>query len=114
MDQRMNYESMKAMSDSFKKASTQLQESMKVMENVANMMEQIQSYPDIVGNAWIGGDADSFAEKVVTKLLPAIAELIAAIAGINLNLTDATNTVDEADQKIQGMAGQLGDLFGSI
>ena len=79
-----------------------------------NVMQQIQSYPNIVGNAWIGGDADSFAEKVVTKLLPAIAELIAAIAGINLNLTDATSTVDEADQKIQGMAGQLGDLFGSI
>jgi uncharacterized protein YukE len=79
-----------------------------------NVMQQIQSYPNIVGNAWIGGDADSFAEKVVTKLLPAIAELIAAIAGINLNLTDATSAVDEADQKIQGMAGQLGDLFGSI
>ena len=79
-----------------------------------NVMQQIQSYPNIVGNAWIGGDADSFAEKVVTKLLPAIAELIAAIAGINLNLTDATNTVDEADQKIQGMAGQLGDLFSNI
>jgi uncharacterized protein YukE len=79
-----------------------------------NVMQQIQGYPNIVGNAWIGGDADSFAEKVVTKLLPAIAELIAAIGGVNLNLTDATAIVDEADQKIQGMAGGLGDLFGSI
>jgi uncharacterized protein YukE len=79
-----------------------------------NVMQTIQGYPNIVGAAWIGGDAESFAEKVVTKLLPAIAELIAAIAGINLNLTDATNTVDEADQKIQGMAGQIGDLFGNI
>lgn len=79
-----------------------------------NVMQQIQSYPNIVGNAWIGGDADSFAEQVLTKLLPAIAELIAAIAGINLNLTDATNAVDEADQKINGMAGQLGDMFGNI
>ena len=79
-----------------------------------NVMQQIQSYPNIVGAAWIGGDADQFAEKVVTKLLPAIAELIAAIAGVNLNLTDATNAVDEADQKIQGMAGNLGDMFSGI
>ncbi len=79
-----------------------------------NVMQTIQTYPNIVGNAWIGGDADSFAEKVMTKLLPAIAELIAAIAGVNLNLTDATNIVDQADQKIQGMAGQISDLFGGI
>lgn len=79
-----------------------------------NVMQTIQGYPNIVGNAWIGGDADAFAEKVMTKLLPAIAELIAAIGGVNLNLTDAIGAVDAADQKIQGMAGQLGDLFGEI
>jgi hypothetical protein len=63
--------------------------------------------------AWIGGDADSFAEKVVTKLLPAIAELIAAIAGINLNLTDATSAVDEADQKIQILRATAFFSFGT-
>jgi len=79
-----------------------------------NVHQTISTYPNIVGSAWIGGDADAFAEKVMTKLLPAIAELIAAIAGINLNLSDATESVNSADSKIQGMAGKLGDMFGNI
>lgn len=80
----------------------------------SNVHSTISGYPNIVGQAWIGGDADSFAEKVVTKLLPAIAELIAAIAGFNLNLSDVTSGVDAADQKIQGMASQIGDVFSGI
>ncbi len=79
-----------------------------------NVQQTIQGYPNIVGAAWIGGDADAFAEKVMTKLLPAIAELIAAIAGVNLNLTDALDAVNSADQKIQGYANQLGDMFGGL
>jgi len=97
--------------DQVQQSSTMISQSHNITSNV---MQQIQTYPNIVGNAWIGGDADSFAEKVMTKLLPAIAELIAAIAGFNLNLTDTTSTVDAADQKVQGMASQLGDTFGGI
>jgi uncharacterized protein YukE len=74
----------------------------------------VQSYPNVVGSAWVGGDAEAFQEKVLTKLLPAIAELIAAIAGVNLNLTDATSAVDQADNKISGMAGNLKDMFSAI
>jgi uncharacterized protein YukE len=97
--------------DQVQQSSSMISQSQNITSNV---MQQIQTYPSIVGNAWIGGDADSFGEKVMTKLIPAIAELIAAIAGFNLNLTDTTSTVDEADQKVQGMASQLGDTFGGI
>ena len=41
-------------------------------------------------------------------------ELIAAIGGINLNLTKATSIIDQADAKVKSMAGELGDLFGAI
>ena len=65
-------------------------------------------------SAWIGGDADEFAADVARKVIPAMTELIAAIGGININLNSATSIVDQADQKCQGMANQLGDLFGQI
>lgn len=79
-----------------------------------NVMSAIQQYPNKVSSAWIGGDAEAFAEKVLTKLLPAIAELIAAIAGMDLNLTDATSAVESSDQKVSKLAGGLKDVFQGI
>ena len=78
------------------------------------VMDQIKSFVPKVQAAWIGGDAEEFAADVARKVIPAMTELIAAIGGINLNLNSATSIVDQADQKCQGMANQLGDLFGGI
>ena len=80
----------------------------------SQVMDQIKSFVPKVQSAWIGGDADEFAADVARKVIPAMTELIAAIGGINLNLNQATSIVDQADQKCQGMANQLGDLFGGI
>jgi len=80
----------------------------------SQVMDQIKSFVPKVQSAWIGGDADEFAADVARKVIPAMTELIAAIGGINLNLNSATSIVDQADQKCQGMANQLGDLFGQI
>lgn len=79
-----------------------------------NVLSSIQSYVPKVQSAWIGGDADEFAADVARKLVPAMIELIAAIAGINLNLSKATSIIDQADSKVRGMADGLGDLFGGI
>jgi uncharacterized protein YukE len=81
---------------------------------VGNIMQQIQSYVPKVQQAWTGQDADKFAEDVATILIPAIMALIAAIAGVNTNLNQATSFVDQADQQCTSMVGQLGDLFGGI
>jgi len=78
------------------------------------VMDKIQSFPAKIQGAWIGGDADEFAADVARKVIPAITELIAAIGGINLNLSKATSTVDNADTQCQGMASQLGDVFSQI
>jgi len=79
-----------------------------------NVMEKIKSYIPLVQSAWIGGDADEFAADVMRKVIPAILELIAAIAGINLNLTKATSIVDQADAKVKSLASGISDVFGKI
>lgn len=78
------------------------------------VLSAIKGYVPKVQGAWIGGDADEFAADVARKLVPAMTELILAIAGINVNLTKATSTVDGADSKVKGLANQLGDVFGKI
>ena len=78
------------------------------------VMDQIKSFVPKVQVAWEGGDYDAFEADVARKIIPAMTELIAAIGGINLNLSSATSIVDQADEKAKGMANQLGDLFGGI
>ncbi len=78
------------------------------------VLSAIKGYVPKVQGAWIGGDADEFAADVARKLVPAMTELILAIAGINVNLTKATSAVDGADSKVKGLANQLGDIFGKI
>lgn len=81
---------------------------------VDGLLSQINSVVPKVQSAWIGGDADEFAADVQRRIVPAMIELIAAIGGINLNLTKATDVVDQADNKVKGLANQLGDLFDKI
>lgn len=80
----------------------------------SGLLNQINAVVPKVQSAWIGGDADEFAADVGRKIVPAMIELIAAIAGINLNLNKATDVVDKADAKVQSMANQLGDIFDKI
>jgi len=83
-------------------------------EITTNVMETIKGYIPMVQAAWIGGDADEFAADVMRKVIPAILELIAAIAGINLNLSKATSIVDQADAKVKSLASGISDVFNSI
>ena len=92
-------------------AAASVQQQQQVTQDV---MDKIQSYPGKVQGAWIGGDADEFAVDVARKVIPAITELIAAIGGINLNLSKATSTIDKADTQSQGLVSQLGDVFSQI
>ncbi len=86
----------------------------KQQSQVSGLLSQINSVVPKVQSAWVGGDADEFAADVGRKIVPAMMELIAAIGGVNLNLTKATDVVDKADAKVKSMANQLGDLFDKI
>jgi len=79
-----------------------------------NTLDQIKSYVPKIQAAWVGSDATEFANDVQRKVIPAMLELIAAIAGINLNLTKATNIVDQADNQCQSMAQDLASEFEKI
>ncbi len=81
---------------------------------VSGVLDTIKSFVPKVQGSWIGGDADEFASDVARKVVPAMTELILAIAGININLTKATSAVDAGDAKAKGMVGQVADLFGQI
>jgi uncharacterized protein YukE len=81
---------------------------------VSGVLDQINGYVPKIQSAWIGGDANEFAADVGRKIVPAMNALIAAIGGVNVNLTKAINVIDQADSKVKSMADNLGDLFGKI
>ena len=78
------------------------------------VMDTIKSYVPMVQASWIGGDADAFAADVARKIIPAIMQLIAAMAGINLNLVSATEIVDKADAECKSMVADLASTFDGI
>lgn len=81
---------------------------------VTGLLDQINNIVPKIQSAWVGGDADEFAADVGRRIVPAMMEVIAAIGGININLTKATDVVDKADSKVKSLANQLGDVFDKI
>ncbi len=71
------------------------------------------SIPTVM-SAWRGGDEKEYEADILRKLVPALAQLIMAIAGFGGNLGSIMGGIDQADKKISGMAGSLGDTFGSF
>jgi uncharacterized protein YukE len=80
-------------------------------------MEDLQSktlgYIPKVEGAWRGGDEKEFSADVQRKLIPAIKELIQAIAGFGSNLGSVGDIVSQADSKVTNMVSGLADKFGS-
>lgn len=85
MDQRMNYESMTAMSDSFKKAAQQLGETKNVMTKVAQMMEQ---------GALQGTGGEMFCSAINEKLVKKLENYMDS-------MNDMSKNIDEAVSKIR-------------
>lgn len=81
---------------------------------VSGVLDQIKGYIPKVQSAWIGGDEKEFEADVMRKVVPAMMELIAAIGGVNLNLSKATSVIDQADAKVKSLADELGDIFDKI
>lgn len=85
MDQRMNYDSMKAMSDSFKKAAQQIEETKQAMAQVANQMEQ---------GALQGTGGDLFKSALQEKLSKKLDD-------ITQSMNDMSSNIDGAVEKIR-------------
>lgn len=68
----------------------------------------------IQNGAWTGQGARSFIQEVVTRVVPQIMELIAAIAGFGGGIGKALNIMTNADKMVKGIVGQVSDTFSSI
>jgi uncharacterized protein YukE len=80
-------------------------------------MEELQTktlgYIPRVEGSWTGGDEKEFSADVQRKLIPAIKELMQAIAGFGGNLGSVGNIMSQADSKVASKVGGLADKFGS-
>jgi uncharacterized protein YukE len=80
----------------------------------SSLLDTIKGYVPKVQAVWIGKDATEFGNDVARKLVPAMLELIAAIAGMNLNLTKAQNVIQQADNQVKGLAENISGMFNGI
>lgn len=80
----------------------------------SGLLDTLKGYEPMVQAAWIGGDADEYVADFRRKIVPAMIELIAAIGGINLNLSKAVSAVDQMEQKCKSIVSGLTDEFKAI
>ena len=102
----------------FKLVRAPAEEAISIVKKQQGQMEDMQSktqgyVPKVLG-AWRGGDEQEFEADVQRQLIPAIMNLIAAIAGFGGNLGSVMNIFDQADSKVTSMVGGLSDTFGSF
>jgi WXG100 family type VII secretion target len=92
-------------------AIQQVSQQHQTVQSVQDMAKQAQQ---TVMGSWIGGDEQSFNQAVLTKLLPAIMQLMAAIAGFGGNLTQGIDIMSTADKAVKGLGDQFGGLVDQI
>jgi hypothetical protein len=83
-----------------------------------SLMEQSQGIvkgfgPKVV-SGWIGGDADEHNLDIGRKLMPRFADFAMALAGIQSNLTKATEAAQGGDKKASSLAQGFADEASKI
>jgi hypothetical protein len=81
---------------------------------VEDVQQQINGFAGGIPNVWVGEDANAFLEEVQTRVIPEIADLIAAIGGMPGGLGNMMSIMHSADSESRGLVGGLGDMFGGI
>jgi WXG100 family type VII secretion target len=82
----------------------------------AQMGEQVSSSirgaaDPLIGGMWRGQGASAFGDELMTRFMPQLADLIAAIGGFSLNLSQATSMMEEADGAASGIVNGIVDSF---
>ena len=96
-----------------------------VEDVVSQVTQQANTVEDLMGNirggmqpitggAWTGQGAQAFIDEVETRLIPEIMALIASIAGFGGGITQAMDTVRQADSDATNVVNGLTDVFDSI
>jgi WXG100 family type VII secretion target len=73
-----------------------------------------QGMNPIQGGAWVGQGATAFIQEVISKLIPDIMQLIAAIAGFGGGMGKALNIMQNADKMVSGIASQAANIFDRV
>jgi uncharacterized protein YukE len=102
----------------FNFSRSQMSNVMGQISNQANVVSQLKDTAAGFGPkilmGWEGDDAQEFARRLVSSFLPKVADLIAAIAGCNTNISNAIQIMDKADAAVSGIADEVAQVFGSI
>lgn len=96
-----------------------------VQDVVNQVTSQAQQIEDVVGNVrsgmgpiegggWVGEGANAFMEEVQTRLIPEIMALIASVMGFGGGITSALGVIEQADNDVFGVVGNVADMFDSI
>jgi uncharacterized protein YukE len=68
----------------------------------------------VVGGVWTGEGADRFVEEVSSMMIPGVGQVMDHINLMNTNLQRASDIIEEADRRVQGMVNSLGDIFDAV
>lgn len=94
------------------------QEIMGKITSQINVMQDLQdeltSSASILGEAWVGEDADAFVDELQTRVIPEIADLIAALSGLPGGIGNAMDIIDGADSASSSMWSNARSIFSSI
>ena len=78
------------------------------------ILERVKSFIPKIEPAWIGTDREAYSQQVLTRMVPAKLEWIAALAGQRLDLGKALDVVQKADQAVNSAVSQLSSVFSAI
>ncbi len=78
---------------------------------LAPMRQMVQQ---VTGGIWIGQGANAFVEEVSSLMIPGVGRVMDQVTTMSGNLRRAQEIIDQADQRVQGMANSLSDVFGGV
>lgn len=81
---------------------------------VNGVADSLKSFLPIVGDAWKGDDADQFAVDLAEKMLKALSGMDMNLGSFMSQINSAVDIVNQADNAVNGMVGELVDVFDSI
>jgi hypothetical protein len=75
---------------------------------IKNMVQQV------VGGVWKGRGSEAFVNEINSVVFPLIAGCLTGVTGVNTNINKAMDIMDQAENAVTGIVGEIADVFGGI
>lgn len=92
-------------------AAQMIGQQQQAVNGVAGMLK---GFIPIVGGAWKGDDADQFPVDLEEKILQALSGMEMNLGSFIGQINSAVDIVNQADNAVNGMVGELVDVFDAI